>query len=484
MTRGSARSATAGERSAIMPLTLAAACLVLSGCTMSPTTAFTTQSASGVTLQGAVHAGQNPVTGASIYLFAAGTSGYGSGSVSLLKSSVETHNPAGGGEDGSGNYYALTANGSNGAAGSFSFTTADWSSNCPSASSPVYMLAVGGNPGGGANPNLALMAALGPCSGVTSSTIVIVNEVTTVGSVWALSPFMTAVTNNTAAASGINIGADSTNQTGLTNAFTTVINNVVNTTTGAASGPSLPVNATVPVAKINTLANILSSCVNTTGGTAGGSGNCATLFTATTVNSVAPTTTLAAALNMAQHPGVTSSTMTTLFGLQQSVGAPFSGLSSAPNDLTIAINYTGGGLTAPKGIAVDHSGNVWLANTTGNSVTELSNLGAAASGSPFDPSNLLNSPSGIAVDEAGSIWVASNGNSSVIKLTSGGELSSTYTTGIDAPTGVAVDGSGNLWVNNHGNGSVTEISTGGTTTNYPGASAGIAAPLAIAVSPK
>lgn len=483
MTRGSARSAMAGERSRIMPLMLAAACLGLSGCTMSPTTAFTTHSTSGVTLQGAVHAGQNPVTGASIYLFAAGSSGYGSGSVSLLKSSVETHNPAGGGEDGSGNYYALTANGSNGAVGSFSFTTADWSSNCPSASSPVYLLAVGGNPGGGANPNLALMAALGPCSGVTSSTTVNVNEVTTVASVWALSPFMTAATNSVTA-SGMNIGADSTNQTGLANAFTTVINNVVNITTGAASGPNLPANATVPVTKINTLANILSSCVNTAGGTAGDGTNCGKLFAATEVNSVAPTTTIAAALNMAQHPGVSSSTMTTLFGLQQGAGAPFSGLSSAPNDLTISINYTAGGLSAPMGIAVDYSGNVWLANTTGNSVTELSNLGVAAGGSPFAPSSLLSSPSGIAVDETGSVWVASNGNSSVVKLTSGGALSSTYITNIDAPTGIAVDGSGNLWVANHGNGSVTEISSGGTTTNYPGASAGIAAPQAIAVSPK
>jgi len=168
------------------------------------------------------------------------------------------------------------------------------------------------------------------------------------------------------------------------------------------------------------------------------------------------------------------------------VGAPFSGLSSAPNDLTIAIKYSGGGLSAPQGIAVDGSGNVWLANTASgsNSVTELSNLGAVVAGSPFDPSSSLKSPSGIAVDETGNVWVASNGNNSVVKLTSGGALSATYTTSIDAPTGVAVDGSGNLWVVNNGNGSLTEISAGGATTNYPGASAGIASPLSIAISPK
>ena len=476
MTKGSRKGEMARER--IVPLILAA-CLGLSGCAMDPATTFTAHNA-GATLHGVVHGGQNPVTGASIYMFAAGAAAYGAGSTSLLKSSVTTDNPAGGGQDLSGNYYALTS-----ATGSFSFTTADWSGNCPSASSPVYMLAVGGNPGSGANPNLALMAALGPCSGISSSTAVIVNEVTTVASVWALSPFMTAVTNGVPA-SGINIGADSTNQAGLANAFLTVINNVVNNATGAASGPNLPANATVPVTKINTLANILSSCVNSTGGAAGDGTNCGKLFGATEVNSVAPTTTLAAALNMAQHPGVTSATMTTLFGLQPGVGAPFSGLSSAPNDLTIAINYTGGGLAAPQGIAVDGSGNVWLANTASgsNSVTKLSNLGAVVAGSPFDPSSSLSSPSGIAVDETGNIWVASNGNNSVVKLTSGGALSATYTTGIDAPTGVAVDGSGNLWVANNGNGSVTEISAGGATTNYPGAGAGIASPMAIAISPK
>ena len=205
---------------------------------------------------GRVMGGQQPITGASIYLYAAGAGGYGSAATSLLTSSA-------GNQDGSGNWYVKTD-----ASGNFTIT-GDWS--CPASPSPsyLYVLSVGGNPGGSsANPNLALLAGLGPCSGVNSSTYVVVNELTTVASIWALSPFMTGTTN---------IGSSATNQSGLGNAFA-VVSSVANIVTGTAPGPSLPTGATLPVAKLNTLADILASCVNSTGGTAGDSSPCGKLF--------------------------------------------------------------------------------------------------------------------------------------------------------------------------------------------------------------
>src|SRR5260370_25367117 len=60
-------------------------------------------------------------------------------------------------------------------------------------------------------------------------------------------------------------------------------------------------------------------------------------------------------------------------------------LTSPPRAFTIALNFTGGGLKSPAGIAFDSVSNaVWIANEGGNSVVEL---GAAADnfGRPLSP---------------------------------------------------------------------------------------------------
>jgi hypothetical protein len=79
-----------------------------------------------------------------------------------------------------------------------------------------------------------------------------VNEVTTVSSIWTLSPFMTGVAN---------IGTSTNNTTGLVNACAT-INKIGNIAPGALPGASLPSGATLPASEIDTLANILAACVN------------------------------------------------------------------------------------------------------------------------------------------------------------------------------------------------------------------------------
>ena len=68
--------------------------LVLTGCSLTSTTAPTSEiSVSGDAIHGIVHGGQQPIKGAHVYLYAAGTGGYGTASTSLLTSSVSTHNP-------------------------------------------------------------------------------------------------------------------------------------------------------------------------------------------------------------------------------------------------------------------------------------------------------------------------------------------------------------------------------------------------------
>jgi streptogramin lyase len=207
---------------------------------------------------------------------------------------------------------------------------------------------------------------------------------------------------------------------------------------------------------------------------------------------VAPTDTITAAMNIAQHP---SANVPAIWGLANSQATFQSTLSSAPTDWNLIVTYSGGGLSRPKGIAVDQSGNVWAANQGNNSVTKLDALGVTStdttgflSGNSGYTVGALSSPVAVAIDLSGNAWVANNGNSSVTQIVASGTSGTVFNGGsLNAPTGVAVDASNNVWVANGGNSSVTEISSGGGYTNYPGSGSsgsGIASPTAIAINPK
>jgi streptogramin lyase len=159
-----------------------------------------------------------------------------------------------------------------------------------------------------------------------------------------------------------------------------------------------------------------------------------------------------------------------------------------PTDFSIVISYTGAGLKTPSGIAVDNSGDVWLPNSGNNTVTKLDALGVTATdtsgflsgGSGFTAGS-LNLPAAIAIDASGNAWVANSGNSTVSQLDPAGTGSAVYTGGgLSSPSSIAIDAGGNAWIANEANSSVTEISAG-TLTNYIGA--GITTPTGIAINP-
>jgi streptogramin lyase len=368
-------------------------------------------------LTGMVHGGQQGVSGATIKLYAAGATGYGSTATSLLTKTVTT----------------------NGAGG---FTiTGDYT--CPTPSTQVYIVSSGGNPGlslGTNNAALILMAALGPCGNLSASTFIYIDEVTTVASVYALAPFMSV-------GAGTKLGTSSTNAQGLANAFATV-KSLVNTAKGTAPGPSLPAGATAPTAELNTLADILALCVNSTGLTS----ECLSLFTAATPNGgSAPTNTIDATLDIAQNP---VRNVASLFSLVTATGPFQPVLLIAPNDWTMDIKYTGGGLNAPKSIAVDASGNVWLANGGNNSISKFSGSGAISGSSGYTGGG-LNAPWGIAVDPSGNVWTSdpiAQGSGAVSKFSSTGSAisgSSGYTGGgLSDPYGIAINGTGIVWTAN------------------------------------
>ena len=65
-------------------------------------------------------------------------------------------------------------------------------------------------------------------------------------------------------------------------------------------------------------------------------------------------------------------------------------------------------------------------------------------------------PVGVAIDSSGNVWVANNGSANVSKLSSAGALLGTYTVGAN-PHGIAIDSSGNVWVANYGSANVSKI---------------------------
>jgi streptogramin lyase len=420
--------------------------------------------ASAVTgIHGSAFGGTQPIVGAAIQLYEANTaSGYGSGSKPLLP----TINPV-----------TTDANGAFNITGTYT---------CDSGAL-VYITATGGNPGlSKSNTSIALMAALGPCSSVSTSAPVHINELTTVASVYALAQFMNPGSYVVATAPYSNIGTSSTNIAGLTQAFADV-NQLVNINTGTAPGPALPAGASFSVDRLNTLANVVAACVNSTGlapGTPqGGKTVCDALFNAATTakaNGIKPTDTLTAVYNIVLAP---STNVQALFNLVTGLNAFQPTLAAAPNDWTLAINYTAGGMATPSGLAVDASGNVWIANRTGNSVSELTHAGVPVGGSPFTGS--LNAPSAIAMDTNGVPWVANSGNNSLVYLKSSGGVPVVATGGgLNAPMALALDAQGNVWAADGGTNLLSQFSSTGAALSSTGfGPAGTVKPFGTAISP-
>jgi hypothetical protein len=393
----------------------------------------------GPQLRGSVHGGQQPVTGATIRLYAAGTTGYGAGAVSLLSAPVSTD-----------------------ASGAFSITG---QYSCPTASSQLYIVATGGNPGLGTptnNASLAMMAALGPCSlhgsqyTLDPNAFINIDEVTTVASVYALSGFIDP--------SASQIGASVTNSIGIANAFQTVPN-LVNIATGQSLATTPAGNGTVPQAEINTLADIIATCVNSSG-----SGpECAALFAAATPSGgVAPTNTLQAVFNIATHP---AQQVGTLYGLFAPTSPFQPTLPSAPNDWTIHVTYTASA-SSQSAIAVDGSGNVWIANNLASSVTELAADGTILSGPAGYTGGGVNRPTAIAIDPLGNAWLT-NTFGGLAKLSNVGIPLSGSTGFPVCGVGLAIDGFGNVWCG--GGGSVSKIDNNGNVlsgTGYTGGGLG------------
>jgi sugar lactone lactonase YvrE len=393
--------------------------------------------ADAATLQGSVLSAGVPIAGASLTVYGASASGA-----------------------------SALGTGTTNASGAFSISFAN-----PGGTTVLYVAARGGDLGQGANSAISLLALVGTGASFTSP--VTVNELTTIATVWSMAQFINSQGSMMGPSPGLQEGA-------------ATVPALVDVASGQVSSQLLGLgflSGNGP-AKLISLANILYPCINSSGPS---SSACSALFAAGTPPAGMPVgDTLAAAVNLAQHPALN---VVAFFAISQQDAAYGSGLSAVPSAWTVTAVYDshGGG---PITVAVDSQGNLWIGNWDGGifAVTELGPGGVFKR--TINPNGCMD-VTAVAIDSADHAWVGSGSIMSIVcEIDSSGDVLSPpggYPTGPSyeeqALRGAAIDSLGNIWFTDAAN-SLVELNSQGEVLQLPGTLGGVHIPWGIAIDGK
>ena len=131
-------------------------------------------------------------------------------------------------------------------------------------------------------------------------------------------------------------------------------------------------------------------------------------------------------------------------------------VTQAPSTYVAAgpLNLVSSGLRDPLGVAVDGSGNVYIADSFNNAIKEYH---ASTQQVTTLVSTGLNTPQGVAVDGSGNVYIADSNNNAIKEYNaSTQQVTTLVSTGLNTPKGVAVDGSGNVYIADTSNNAIKE----------------------------
>ena len=147
----------------------------------------------------------------------------------------------------------------------------------------------------------------------------------------------------------------------------------------------------------------------------------------------------------------------------------------------------------PRGVAVDSGGNVYVADYTGHKirkitpagvVTTLAGSGAQGAVDGTGTAASFSWPQGLAVDNSGNVYVADSENYKIRKITPAGVVTTLAGSGAEGaadgtgtaasfsiPYGLAADSNGNVYVADSGNDKIRKITPAGVVTTLAGSGA-------------